>query len=102
MRGGPGSGGRQGDTSQRRAGGAAPGPGRGGCGGGRGAPGGGRKGLKGSRGRGLTLPVLPAGRVREMSGFDSFTTDFFQTGYSIDEQAQHYDYGGGGGRAYGR
>lgn len=71
--------------------------------GGPGAPGGARKGLEGLGGRGLTLPVFPAGRVREMSGFDSFTTDFFQTGYSIDEQAQHYDYGGGGGgRAYGR
>ncbi|XP_010717529.1 protein YIPF5 [Meleagris gallopavo] len=35
-----------------------------------------------------------------MSGFDSFNTEFFQTSYSIDEQAQPYEYGGG--RPYGR
>jgi len=35
-----------------------------------------------------------------MSGFDSFNTDFFQTSYSIDEQAQPYEYGGG--RPYSR
>ncbi|NXS52511.1 YIPF5 protein, partial [Brachypteracias leptosomus] len=29
-----------------------------------------------------------------MSGFDSFNTDFFQTSYSIDDQAQSYDYSG--------
>ncbi|XP_071614891.1 protein YIPF5 isoform X1 [Heliangelus exortis] len=34
-----------------------------------------------------------------MSGFDSFSTEFFQSSYSIDEQAQGYDYSG---RPYGR
>ncbi|XP_008933938.1 PREDICTED: protein YIPF5 isoform X2 [Merops nubicus] len=29
-----------------------------------------------------------------MSGFDSFNTEFFQTSYSIDDQAQAYDYSG--------
>ncbi|XP_050168165.1 protein YIPF5 [Myiozetetes cayanensis] len=34
-----------------------------------------------------------------MSGFDGFNTDFYQTGYSIEEQGQSYDYSG---RQYGR
>ncbi|KAM3845934.1 protein YIPF5 [Vipera latastei] len=35
-----------------------------------------------------------------MSGFDNFNTDFYQTSYSIDDQAQQYGGDAGGGAAY--
>lgn len=35
-----------------------------------------------------------------MSGFDNLNTDFYQTSYSIDDQAQQYGADAGGGGAY--
>nr|XP_033783630.1 protein YIPF5 [Geotrypetes seraphini] len=35
-----------------------------------------------------------------MSGFDSLNTDFYQTSYSIDDQAQTHDYNAGAGGPY--
>lgn len=42
------------------------------------------------------LPRSPAALLQTpaMSGFDSFSTDFFQTSYSIDDQPPAYDYSG--------
>lgn len=35
-----------------------------------------------------------------MSGFDNLNTDFYQTSYSIDDQAQQYGADAGGGAVY--